>query len=220
MWGLSWEEHDQLEAEQAQRQAEGKQGMGPIETAFRAQTLANIAAHEAEKERRSRMTRKERAEENKQQELAKHEKSQARKEVNAKAAEAEAAAAAAWNPAAAQRQREKKAAEMAATQRQATRAGRARAAQRERAKAAAAAAIAATGQRTKGKEREATRPSAQARWEDVRHCEAMRRALASARWSVVLNALRENDAQLTAAEAALELARAEVATLDERIEIA
>ena len=127
------------------------------------------------------------------------------------------------NPVAAQRQAERTASETAAAQRQAQRDGRARAEKREKAKAAAAAAMASIGRGKK--EREATPAatareegaarSARERWGHVRHCEAMRRALASAQWATVLWAVRENEAQLAAAREALAVAKAQVATLDE-----
>lgn len=223
MMARAYAKQAQIQAERAQRAADGKKGMGPIEKAHRAQTQANIAAREAENERWSRMSRKEKGEWYKEQERARHQipsQGKVRKQLEKEDGEAEVERVP-KNAAAALRQAEKAAANKAAAEQQAQRVGRVRAAQRDKAKAAAAAAIAAVGH--KGAKQpvpptyvaEGATMTARTRWDHVRHCEMMRHALASTQWSVVLRALRANDAELQAAERALEEAKAQVEKLDE-----
>ena len=207
-----------INAERQQRHLDGKSGMGPIERTHVEASNANLARHEAEKERFARMSRKERGEEIKQKERARHEASAARK---AKAAhEAKEAVEAPKNAVAAERQAEKAAANTASAQKQAERVGRARAAQRDKAKAAAAAAIASTkgGKAREDQGKYEGKDTARDRWGLLRHSEAMRHAIASTQWSAVLKALRENDAQLTAAREALAAAKTHVATLDHALD--
>ena len=59
MMAMAYLKQAQIQAERAQRAADGKKGVGPVEKAHIARTQANIAAKEAEKERWSRMSRKE-----------------------------------------------------------------------------------------------------------------------------------------------------------------